>query len=133
MGSQGGSTPPVASRPEATRVAPAARDEGRHDIDILVGGTIGHRPAQFGRAQFGPAQFGPAQFGRGRPVKHVHHGRTPAAWAGSLIALLAFIVGGIGFVIPPHPNWVVVIIGAVLLVASLIVTLVMRKLGLGAD
>ena len=69
----------------------------------------------------------------GTPVKHVHHGRTPAAWAGSLIALLAFIVGGIGFVIPPHPNWVVVIIGAVLLVASLIVTLVMRKLGLGAD
>jgi len=67
------------------------------------------------------------------PVKHVHHGRTPAAWAGSLIALLAFIVGGIGFVIPPHPNWIVVIIGAVLLVASLVVTLVMRKLGLGAD
>jgi hypothetical protein len=69
----------------------------------------------------------------GTPVKHVHHGRTPAAWAGSLIALLAFIVGGIGFVIPPHPNWIVVIIGAVLLVASMIVTLVMRKLGLGAD
>jgi hypothetical protein len=71
--------------------------------------------------------------GVGAPVKHVHHGRTPAAWAGSLIALFAFIVGGIGFVIPPHPNWIVVIIGAVLLVASLVVTLVMRKLGLGAD
>ncbi len=69
----------------------------------------------------------------GKPVKHVHHGRTPAAWAGSLIALLAFIVGGIGFVIPPHPNWVVVGIGVVLIVASLVVTLVMRKLGLGAD
>ena len=75
----------------------------------------------------------PLAAGVGAPVKHVHHGRTPAAWAGSLIALFAFIVGGIGFVIPPHPNWIVVIIGAVLLVASLVVTLVMRKLGLGAD
>jgi membrane protein YdbS with pleckstrin-like domain len=68
-----------------------------------------------------------------KPVKHVHHGRTPAAWTGSLIALLAFIVGGIGFVIPPHPNWVVVGIAAVLIVIALIATVVMRKLGLGAD
>jgi hypothetical protein len=68
-----------------------------------------------------------------QPVKHVHHGRTPAACAGSLIALLAFIVGGIGFVIPPHPNWVVVIIAVVILVIGLIATVVLRKLGLGAD
>lgn len=85
---------------------------------------------QHGRSQ---QSSGQPSSGVGGPVKHVHHGRTPAAWAGSLIALLAFIVGGIGFVIPPHPNWVVVIIGAVLIVASLVVTLVMRKLGLGAD
>ena len=65
--------------------------------------------------------------------KHVHHGRTPAAWVGSLVALLAFLVGGIGFVIPPHPNWIVVIIAAVILVAGLIATLVLRKLGFGAD
>lgn len=68
-----------------------------------------------------------------QPVKHVHHGRTPASWAGSLIALLGFLVGGIGFVIPPHPNWVVVIIGAVILVIALIATVVLRKLGYGAD
>ncbi|GAA3610984.1 HGxxPAAW family protein [Microlunatus ginsengisoli] len=68
-----------------------------------------------------------------RPAKHVHHGRTPAAWAGSLIALLAFIVGGIGFVIPPHPNWIVVIIAVVILVIGLIATVVLRKLGFGAD
>ena len=67
------------------------------------------------------------------PVKHVHHGRTPAAWVGSLLALLAFIVGGIGFVLPPHPNWVVVIIAVVILVAGLVATVVLRKLGMGAD
>lgn len=69
----------------------------------------------------------------GKPVKHVHHGRTPAAWAGSLIALVAFIIGGIGFVIPPHPNWVVVGVGIALIVISLIATVVLRQLGHGAD
>lgn len=66
-------------------------------------------------------------------TKHVHHGRTPAAWVGSLLALAGFVIGGIGFVIPPHPNWIVVVIGAVLLVASLVATVVLRKLGFGAD
>ncbi|HET9650381.1 MAG TPA: DUF202 domain-containing protein [Microlunatus sp.] len=66
-------------------------------------------------------------------AKHVHHGRTLAAWVGSIVALVGFIVGGIGFVIPPHPNWIVVVIGAVLLVASLVATVVLRKLGHGAD
>jgi protein-S-isoprenylcysteine O-methyltransferase Ste14 len=65
--------------------------------------------------------------------KQVHHGRTPAAWAGSVIALIAFVVGGIGMVVPPHPNWIVVGIGVVLLVAGLIATVVLRKLGYGAD
>jgi hypothetical protein len=94
-----------------------------------------HSSGQHSSGQHSSGQHSSGQHSSdvGGPVKHVHHGRTPAAWAGSLIALLAFIVGGIGFVIPPHPNWVVVIIGAVLLVASLIVTLVMRKFGLGAD
>jgi hypothetical protein len=91
--------------------------------------------ARSATGQHSSSQHSSSQHGSGvgAPVKHVHHGRTPAAWAGSLIALLGFIVGGIGFVLPPHPNWVVVIIGAVLVVASLVVTLVMRKLGLGAD
>jgi hypothetical protein len=66
-----------------------------------------------------------------KPVKHVHHGRTLAAWAGSMIALLAFVVGGIGMML--GPNWVLFWIGAALLVISLIATVVLRKLGHGAD
>ena len=37
-----------------------------------------------------------------KPVKHVHHGRTLAAWTGTSIAMVAFILGGIAVVIQ---NW----------------------------
>ena len=37
-----------------------------------------------------------------RRGKHVHHGRTLAAWTGSVIGLIAFVVGGIAVVIQ---NW----------------------------
>ena len=44
-----------------------------------------------------------------RRGKHVHHGRTLAAWTGSAIALVAFIIGGIAVVIPYWPMfWVAV-------------------------
>ena len=68
--------------------------------------------------------------GDARPAKHVHHGRTPAAWAGSAIALLAFIVGAIGIVVG---NMVVFWIAVGMIVVALIVTQVLRKLGYGAD
>jgi hypothetical protein len=61
--------------------------------------------------------------------KHVHHGRTLAAWVGSTIALIAFIVGAIGLVMG---SWTVFWIGAVLLVISLIATVVLQKMGKGA-
>ena len=38
-----------------------------------------------------------------RPARHVHHGRTAAAWAGTTIALVAFLLGGIALVVG---NWV---------------------------
>lgn len=64
-----------------------------------------------------------------------HHGRSPAAWAGVAIALIGGLIGCIGFVIGPGPdvtpNWWVVGIGAALLVVALIVTQVLRTLGLG--
>ena len=34
-----------------------------------------------------------------KPHKHVHHGRTLAAWIGTTLALVAFILGGIAVVI----------------------------------
>lgn len=64
-------------------------------------------------------------------VKHVHHGRTPAAWTGVTIAMIGFIVGGIAMVI--GPNWPLFWISVAILVVALIVTGIMRKLGHGAD
>ncbi|WP_152363545.1 HGxxPAAW family protein [Microlunatus speluncae] len=63
-------------------------------------------------------------------VKHVHHGRTPAAWTGVTIAMIGFIVGGIAMV--TGPNWTLFWISVAILVVSLIVTGIMRKLGHGA-
>jgi hypothetical protein len=73
---------------------------------------------------YDPSEFRPAPGG-----KHVHHGRTPAAWAGSVIALVGFIVGAIGLV---FGSWTVFWIGGVILVISLIATVVLQKMGRGA-
>ena len=59
-----------------------------------------------------------------------HHGQTPAAWTGVIIALVGFLVGGIGLVIDVLP---VFYVGCVLLLASAVVGGVMSKMGLGAD
>ena len=48
---------------------------------------------------------------KNRRGKHVHHGRTLAAWTGSTIGLIAFVVGGIAVVI--QRNWVAAVLGAV--------------------
>jgi hypothetical protein len=64
-----------------------------------------------------------------KPVKHAHHGRTLAAWTGSSIAMVAFILGGIAVVVQ---NWPLFWISAGLLVASLIVTKVLQTMGYGA-
>lgn len=69
--------------------------------------------------------------------KHVHHGMTKAAWAGSMIALLAFFVLTFGFLTGsgsfPSINTPVAIAGGVLLVLAPIVGGVMNKMGLGQD
>ena len=59
-----------------------------------------------------------------------HHGQTPAAWTGVTIALVAFLVGGIGLVIDSMPMFYV---GLVLLAISPIVGGVMSRMGMGAD
>ena len=63
------------------------------------------------------------------PEKHVHHGRTLAAWTGSTIAMVAFILGGIAVVVQ---NWPLFWISAGLLIASVIVTKVLQTMGYGA-
>jgi hypothetical protein len=65
-----------------------------------------------------------------KPSKHVHHGRTLAAWVGTTIALVAFILGGIAVVVQ---NWPLFWISAGLLVLGLIATKVLQVMGYGAD
>lgn len=60
----------------------------------------------------------------------VHHGKTPAAWAGSLTALVGFFVGGIGLVL--GPNWLVFWIGVAITVVALLLTVILRSVGMGA-
>ena len=58
-----------------------------------------------------------------------HHGRTPAAWAGSILAAVAFTLGAIAFLL--GPNWTLVWISAGLLLASLVIAGVLRRAGYG--
>jgi membrane protein YdbS with pleckstrin-like domain len=65
-----------------------------------------------------------------RRGKHVHHGRTLAAWTGSVIALIAFVVGGIAVVIQ---NWWLLGAAVGLAAVALIVTVVLQRMGYGAS
>ena len=66
---------------------------------------------------------------KNRRGKHVHHGRTLAAWTGSIIGLVAFIVGAIAVVLQ---NWPVFWGSVGLAVVALIVTVVLQRMGYGA-
>jgi hypothetical protein len=57
-----------------------------------------------------------------------NHGRTKAAWLLMLGVCLGFLVGGVGLIIS---NDVVVIAGAVIAVGSVVVSVIMRGMGLG--
>ena len=63
-------------------------------------------------------------------TKHVHHGRTPACWAGSMIALVGFIVAAIGMIMLSVP---IVAFAAALFVIAIITTVALRAAGKGAD
>lgn len=62
--------------------------------------------------------------------KHVHHGRTAAAWTGSLIAMATTIMGGIAVMMQ---NWVLFTVAAVIMVVGLIVTRILQVTGHGAS
>ena len=64
-----------------------------------------------------------------KPVKHVHHGRTLAAWVGTTIAMVAFILGGIAVIIQ---NWTLFWVCVALLVVAVIATKVLQVMGHGA-
>jgi multisubunit Na+/H+ antiporter MnhG subunit len=74
---------------------------------------------------------------RSHVVKEVHHGRTVAAWTGSMLALFAFIIMTVGFLTGPGDfpsiNVPITVAGGVVLLLAPIVGGVMNKLGHGQD
>jgi high-affinity Fe2+/Pb2+ permease len=58
-----------------------------------------------------------------------NHGNTPAAWAAVAIAMLGFVVSGIGLLFDPV-DMTIFWIGVALGVVSLVVFLVMARMGL---
>jgi hypothetical protein len=66
---------------------------------------------------------------RAEAGKHVHHGRTAAAWAGSTLAMIAFILGGIAVMMQ---NWVLFSVAVVILLVALVATKVLQVRGHGA-
>jgi hypothetical protein len=62
--------------------------------------------------------------------KNIHHGRTLAAWVGSLAAMVAVVIGGIAVMIQ---NWPLFWASVAFLVLGLIATKVLQAKGHGAD
>lgn len=63
------------------------------------------------------------------PGKVVHHGRTTAAWTGSIIATIAFVLGGIALVLQ---NWPMFWVAVGLLVVAVIAGKILQSMGHGA-
>ena len=62
-------------------------------------------------------------------TRHYHHGRSPAAWTGSVLAGIGFILATIASI--TGPNWVLIYVSVAVIAFAGIVTLVMKKMGLG--
>lgn len=58
-----------------------------------------------------------------------NHGNTPAAWTAVVVALLGFVVGGVGLMLSPI-SFVIFWIGVVITLAAGVLFVVMAKLGL---
>ncbi|MGA4668520.1 HGxxPAAW family protein [Propionibacteriaceae bacterium Y1923] len=65
----------------------------------------------------------------GKTVKYYHHSQSPAIWTGVIMAMIGFVLAGVGAVL--GPMWLLVYIGAGLIVAAFIVTWIMKAAGLG--
>jgi hypothetical protein len=59
---------------------------------------------------------------------HDNHGQTPAAWTAVTIMMVGFIVGSVAVV---QLNWVLLIVGTVIIVAGAVVGKVMAMMGMG--
>lgn len=64
-----------------------------------------------------------------REPRYYHHGRSPAAWVGSILAAFGFIITAAGSVM--GPSWIIVTVGAALLLIAGLATMIMKAMGLG--
>ncbi|MDQ7993630.1 MAG: HGxxPAAW family protein [Propionicimonas sp.] len=58
-----------------------------------------------------------------------HHGRTPAAWTGSIVAAVGFTLGAVAFLL--GPNWPLVWISAGVVLLAIVLGGVLRRAGYG--
>jgi hypothetical protein len=58
-----------------------------------------------------------------------HHGNTPAAWTAVVVALVGFVVGGVGLMFDPV-EMVIFWVGVALVGVAGVLFLVMDKMGL---
>jgi hypothetical protein len=61
-------------------------------------------------------------------AEHGNHGQTPAAWTAVTIMMVGFIVGSVAVV---QLNWVLLVVGIVIIVAGAVVGKVMQMMGMG--
>lgn len=61
-------------------------------------------------------------------MAEAHHGNTPAAWTAVCVALVAFLVGGVGLVVD---SYTVFWTGVGLLVVAALVGKIMQAMGMG--
>lgn len=61
--------------------------------------------------------------------KYYHHGKSPAAWTGTIMAAIGFVFAAIGSVL--GPNWPIVVVGTAIVVVALLTTMVMKAMGYG--
>ncbi|MBO0811338.1 MAG: hypothetical protein J2P23_04745 [Microlunatus sp.] len=64
-----------------------------------------------------------------RPIRHVHHGQTAAAWTAVVIELAGFLLGGISLLL--GPNWPLFFVAVGICVLGVVVGIVMQNLGYG--
>lgn len=58
-----------------------------------------------------------------------NHGNTPAAWTAVVVALVGFVVGGVGLMLDPV-SWLVFYVGVAIVVGSGVLFAVMARMGL---
>ncbi len=62
-------------------------------------------------------------------MSSANHGNTPAAWTAVVVALLGFVVGGVGLMLDPV-SFVVFWVGVAMVVGALVIFIAMDKMGL---